>query len=136
MDSLPFYLVGGLAALISKRSQRLGDFAANSIVVWHPKISEPDLDQLLTHKYNSLADYPHLAARLRQRTSPQQAGIALQALMRRNTLDPNARIELFQEMADHFKQSVEFPQEAVEGVSDEQYVRNVVDILFRQRTEA
>ncbi len=135
VDSMPVYLVGGLAMLISRRTQRLGDFAANTIVVWHPKISEPDLDQLLTHKYNSLAGYPHLTARLRQRISPNEAGIALQALLRRNTLEPEARIELFREIADHFKESVEFPQEAVEGVSDEQYVRNAVDVLFRQRTE-
>jgi hypothetical protein len=28
---------------------------------------------------------------------------------------------------------VRFPQEATEGLADEQYVRNVVDIVFRAR---
>ncbi len=137
VDSLPaFYLVGGLACLISRRSQRLGDMAAGAIVVWHPKIRAPDLDQLLSDKYNSFSQYPHLEARLRQRTSPDEAGVALQALLRRDELDPNARVALFRDIADHFREIVQFPQEATDGISDEQYVRNVVDILFRQASKS
>ncbi len=134
VDSLPaFYMVGGLACLINRRAQRLGDFAANTIVVWNPSVSKPDLDQLLEGKYNSFRDYPHIEARLRQRVSPQEAGIALQAIMRRDELDPLARVELLQDIADHFKAVVAFPQEATDGISDEQYVRNVVDALYRTK---
>jgi len=137
VDSLPaFYLVGGMACLLSQRSQRLGDFASNTIVVRSPKIAEPDLDQLLSDKYNSLRAYPHLEARLRQRVSPQEAGIALQALLRRDQFDPLARYELFSEIASHFRSIVVFPQETTDGIADEQYVRNVVDVLFRARTAA
>ncbi|MCK5544776.1 MAG: RDD family protein, partial [Desulfobulbaceae bacterium] len=80
---------------------------------------------------NSFRKYPHIEARLRQRVSPQQAGIALQALLRRDELDPVARIELFTSIASHFRRIVEFPQEAIDGISDEQYVRNITDALFR-----
>jgi uncharacterized RDD family membrane protein YckC len=136
VDSLPaFYMVGGLACLISRRAQRLGDFAANTIVVWNPRISEPDLGQLLEGKYNSFHDYPHLEARLRQHVTPQQAGIALQAVLRRDALAPQARIELFRVLALHFKRIVPFPQEATEGISDEQYMRNVVDVLFPSKRQ-
>lgn len=135
VDALPaFYLVGGLACLISRHAQRLGDVAANTIVVWSPEIPEPNLDQIMTDKYNSFRDYPHLGARLRQNISPKEAGIALQALLRRDELDPRERIELFRDMASHFRTIVEFPQEARDGISDEQYIRNVVDILFRAQT--
>jgi uncharacterized RDD family membrane protein YckC len=134
VDTLPvFYLVGGLACLISTRAQRLGDYAANTIVVWNSRISEPDLKQLLGGKYNSFHDYPHLGARLRQRVSPAEAGVALQAVLRREELDPQARLELFHSIALHFSNIVSFPQEASDGLSDEQYVRNVVDLLFRSR---
>jgi uncharacterized RDD family membrane protein YckC len=134
IDSLPvFYLVGGVACLLSRRAQRLGDFAANTIVVRNPKIAELDLDQLLTSKYNSLRHYPHLGARLRQHVSPQMATVALQALLRRDEFEPLARVELFRELSDVFRALVEYPQEATDGLSDEQYVRNVVDILFRER---
>ena len=132
VDSLPlFYLVGGIACFVTRNAQRLGDVAANTIVVWSPKIPEPDLDQVLMDKYNSFREYPHLEARLRQRVSPYEAGVALQSLLRRDQLDPVARVELFRDMASHFKAIIPFPQEAVDGISDEQYIRNVVDILFR-----
>ncbi|MBW1705095.1 MAG: RDD family protein [Deltaproteobacteria bacterium] len=136
VDSLPlFYFIGGLACLISRRAQRLGDVAANTVVVWTPKISEPDLDQLLSDKYNSFHDYPHIEARLRQIVSPHESGIALRALLRRDELDALARVELFRDIAAHFKSIVEFPQEATDGIPDEQYVRNVVDVLYRAQSQ-
>ena len=133
VDKVPyvFYMAGGLACFFSRYSQRLGDITANTIVVWNPGINEPDLDQLLPDKYNSFRDYPHLMGRLRQRVSPKEAGIALKALVRREQFDLKARVELFREIASWFKKIVEFPQEAIEGISDEQYIRNVVDVLFR-----
>jgi uncharacterized RDD family membrane protein YckC len=135
VDSLPiFYLVGGLVCLCSRRAQRLGDYAASTVVVRNPRIPKPNLDVILADKYNSLRDYPHLAARLRQRVSPQEAGIALQALLRRDVLEPNARIDLFRTLASHYRSIVTFPQEVIEGLSDEQYVRNVVNTLFRGQT--
>jgi hypothetical protein len=134
VDMLPaFYLVGGIAAFVNRRGQRLGDLAANTVVVRNPKLSEPDLEQLLAGKYNSLRDYPHLEARLRQRVSPAEAAIAMRALLRRDGLDPRARVELFSELAEHFRTLVNFPSEAIEGMPDEQYVRNVVDVLYRAR---
>jgi uncharacterized RDD family membrane protein YckC len=137
VDMLPgFYLIGGIACLASRRAQRLGDFAANTIVIRNPKIQEPDLDQILAGKYNSLREHPHLAARLHQRVSPPEARVALQALLRRDELDARARVELFGEIAAHFRALTPFPPEVTEGITDEQYVRNVVDILFRpQRPE-
>lgn len=135
VDSLPlFYLVGGAACLISSRSRRLGDLAAGSIVVHNPPTIRPDLDQLLLGKYNSLADYPHLEARLRQSAGPEEAALALRALMRRDELSPEARVEVFRRLAEHFKSLVEFPPEVVEDISDEQYVRNVAASLYRGRS--
>ena len=134
IDSLPaLYLVGGLICLFNKRAQRLGDFAANTIVVWTPRVSEPDINQLLKGKYNSFREYPHLEARLRQHITPAEAQVAAQSIVRRDDLDPPARIELFRELTSYFKTIVSFPQEATDGISDEQYVRNVVEAIFRQK---
>ncbi len=133
VDSLPlFYLIGGLACLAAKHGQRLGDLAANTIVVTSGRIAEPHLDPILEeNRYNSLKAYPHLVARLRQRVAPEEAGLVLQALMRRDALWPEARLELFDMLARHLKDKVAFPLEALEGVSHEQYVRNVADVLFK-----
>lgn len=134
IDSLPaLYLVGGLVCLLNQRAQRLGDFAANTIVTWNPRVSEPDLNQLLEGKYNSFHDYPHLEARLRQHVIPLEAQIAVQSIMRRDTLDPQARIALFRDLSAYFQTLVTFPQEATDGISDERYVRNVVEAIFRPK---
>jgi uncharacterized RDD family membrane protein YckC len=135
VDSLPFlYFVGGVACLLNRKTQRLGDLAANTIVIHSPKIFQPDLDQLLAGKFNSLRQYPHLEARLRQRVSPGEAAILLQAILRRDEFDPAARIELFRDLAAHFRDKAEFPAEATDGIADEQYIRNIADILYRTRT--
>jgi len=132
VDMMPvFYLVGGLASVISRRAQRLGDLAANTVVIRLPKLTEPNLDQLLAGKFNSMRAFPHLAARLRQRVSADEATLALQAVVRRDLLDPPARVELFTEIAEHFRAKVTFPSEATDGVTDEQYVRNILDLLYR-----
>jgi uncharacterized RDD family membrane protein YckC len=133
-DGLPaFYMLGGLTSLVNRHGQRLGDIAANTVVVRTTELRQPDLDQMSKGRFNSLARYPHLAARLRQRVSPKTANVALQALLRRDQFDPAARVELFGEMAKYFRELVEFPAEGIEQLADEPYVRNVVEILFQTR---
>jgi uncharacterized RDD family membrane protein YckC len=137
VDMLPaFYLLGGATAWWSKHAQRLGDLAARTIVVRAEVTAEPDVEQLLGGKYNSLAEHRHLAARLRQRVSPDLAGVALEALLRRNELDGATRVKLFADLAQRFRSLVAFPAEAVEQLSDEQYVRNAVLVLYRTSADA
>jgi len=133
LDALPaVYLVGGVACLINSRRQRVGDIAAGTVVIRAPKLQRPDLDQLLGGKFNSLAEVRHLAARLRQRVRPEVGTIALEAILRRDEIEPRARLKLFGEMAAYFRGLVEYPPEVVEQLSDEQYVRNVAEILYRR----
>jgi uncharacterized RDD family membrane protein YckC len=136
VDALPaFYFVGGVTCWLSPKCQRLGDIAANTVVIRSPRLAEPDLDQLLAGKYNSLRQFPHLAARLRQQVAPGEANLALQALLRRDEFEPVARVELFGTLAAHFRAKVDFPPEATDGVADEQFLRNVVDVIYRARAE-
>jgi len=134
VDMLPvFYLVGGVTVLGSRYGQRIGDFAANTVVVRARAAERPDWQKLLAGKFNSMLEHPHLAARLRQRVGPELAGVALDAMLRRDELEDGARVRLFGELAGRFRGMVEFPAEAVETLSDEQYVRNVVEIIYRGR---
>jgi len=136
VDCLPaLYLVGGAVCVLSRRSQRLGDIAASTVVVRNVEVSLGDLSGAAAggDKFNSFTQYPHIEARLRQRISPAEARIALQALLRRDSLVPGRRVELFAELADHFRSMLDFPPEATDGLSDEQYIRNVVDTLFRSQ---
>ncbi len=132
IDALPIaYLVGGIASFLSRKGQRLGDLAAGTAVVVAARRGEPDLTQALFGEHNSLEGSPHVVARLKQRVSPELAAVALSALLRRDVLLPAARVELFGRIAAAFSALVPFPEELVEGLSDEQVVRNVVDVLFR-----
>ncbi|MEN8189617.1 MAG: RDD family protein [Thermodesulfobacteriota bacterium] len=131
IDSLPlFYLVGGLASCFSPLYQRFGDQVANTIVIKLPRFKVPDLTGIGEQKFNSLRSYPHLIGRLRKAVTPAEADIALQALRRRDTLDHRERTELFDRLRDHFKSKTTFPEEAVRTSSSEQYVRNIVELLY------
>ena len=71
-----------------------------------------------------------------QNVSPAEAAVALHALVRRDEFDPPARVELFGELAAHFHGRTAFPPEATDGVTDEQYVRNIVDLIYRAQNRA
>ena len=132
VDMLPgFYFVGGVVSLISPHCQRLGDIAANTIVIRIPQTLTPEIEDLVGSKYNSLRDYPHLEARLRQTVTPQEAALALDSLRRARTLDNEERVRYFDELAAYFQTIVEFPPEATEMIGAEQYIRNVVDVIYR-----
>jgi uncharacterized RDD family membrane protein YckC len=137
VDMLPlFYVVGGLTSLLSTRAQRLGDWAATTIVVRARPLGAPDLDQILGDKYNSLRSQALLAARLRQQVSAPEAALAVRAMLRRNSLEAQARVELFAAYAEHFRALVKFPEEVTDGMTDEQFVRNVVDLVFRPQLKS
>jgi len=131
VDILPLaYLVGGIAALASRKCQRLGDLAANTIVARERRWEEPDIEQVAPAKYNSLLAYPYLAARMRSLASAEAVGIAVRAAAQRDGFDPRARVELFGELAEYFRGLVAFPDEAMEGLTDEQFVRSVVRVVY------
>jgi uncharacterized RDD family membrane protein YckC len=136
VDLLPLcYTVGGAFLVLSPKLQRLGDLAANTVVIRIDTGLSPDLTPILGDTFNSLRAFPHLAARLRQSVDPAEAQIALEAVLRRDKLAAAARVQLFATLADHFRSLVTFPENATLGLSDEQYVRDVVDLLFRQSAE-
>jgi uncharacterized RDD family membrane protein YckC len=133
-DMLPlFYLTGGIAALVTRKCQRLGDLAANTVVAHERKWQQPDLEQIAPARYNSLAAWPNHAARLRSLASPEAVGMAVRALAQRDSYDPSARIDLFADLAAYFRGLVSFPDAALEGLTDEQYLRSVLRVIYAAR---
>ena len=131
VDMLPvLYLVGGLACLFSRNCQRLGDLAAGTVVARERTARTPNLELIAPAKYNSLLAYPHLAARLRSVANPEAVGLAVRAVSRRDGYEPLARIDLFHELAQYFQSLVRFPDAAREGLTDEQYVRSVLRVIY------
>lgn len=134
LDILPstFYFIGGASCFLTKRCQRVGDIAAGTLVIREVRPSAPSMGELMDADENSFATLPHLEARLRQKVTPEEARVALDAITRRNQLESGARLKLFAQLADYFRDLSDFPEEIMMGLSDEQYVRNVVDSLFRR----
>jgi hypothetical protein len=88
------------------------------------------VEQLAPAKYNSLLAYPHLTARLRSKAAPDAVAIAVRAISHRDGYEPLARVELFRELAAYFRELSPFPDAAVEGLTDEQYVRSVLRAIY------
>ncbi len=135
VDTLPvLYLLGVVSILVTRRAQRLGDLAGNTVVIRMTRPARPDLSRIAAPMYNSLRDAPHLASRYRQRITPREASLALQAVLRRDELDDAARVAVFGELARFFRDRVVLPADFLQGVSDEQWIRNLVDIIYRPST--
>ena len=131
VDLLPvFYLVGGGTAFISRRRQRLGDLAAGTVVVVQSDVWLPDFSRFERPKYNSIRERPRLAMQVRQGILPEEAMLALQAIIRCEDFDPDARIACFAELAALLRQRIAFSEETCVALSDEQFVRDVVDVIF------
>jgi uncharacterized RDD family membrane protein YckC len=136
VDMLPaFYFLGGAVSVLAPKCQRLGDIAANTIVIRIPRPVAVVTEDIVGKKYNSFRDYPHLEARLRQSVTPEEAALALDSLRRARVLDNEARIRVFEDLAAYFKGIVEFPPEATDMLGPEQYVRNVVDVIYRPNAD-
>jgi uncharacterized RDD family membrane protein YckC len=134
VDSLPaLYAVGGVSMVVSRYAQRLGDMAAGTIVVRQSRSNLVVPETLRTGNYNSFAQWPHLVARLRQKASLDLIAIAVNALERRDQFEPSRRLELFRDLAERFREIVAFPDEASAFLTDEQYVRGLVDEMTRVR---
>jgi hypothetical protein len=71
-----------------------------------------------------------LALRLRNHVKPELAALAVRAIESRERLTPLARVAVFSELADAFRALVKFPEEVTSSLTDEQYVRNAVEIAF------
>jgi uncharacterized RDD family membrane protein YckC len=133
VDLLPVaYLLGGIFAFCNRRGQRLGDLAANTVVVAIPHPFLLNTQSIKEGKYNSFRDYPHLESRLRQRVKPAEAALALDAVLRRDEISPEERVVLFHEIATHFRSLVSFNEHVDDLLTDEQFVRNCVASIYRQ----
>ena len=131
IDALPFfYLLGGAVCMFSRKYQRIGDMLAATVVIYDRHFTPPRIEQIAPDKFNSFYLYPHLISRARQQITPAESAMLLKALLRRDRLLPDRRVRLYNELADYFKSIVMFP---VENISNEQYLRNLLGILYARK---
>lgn len=132
LDFLPIaYGIGGMAALLDPLGRRVGDLAAGTIVVSerHPAIPRRVAEGF--SRPNSL-DRPEIRTRALRRIPPALREYILSLLLRRDRLDDDARIDLFERTADLLARRLEIPRESF--LSGERLVEDVAAILYARRS--
>lgn len=123
-------LVAAITMLCNRRLQRLGDLAAGTVVVRNRRPPPPNVEALVRGRYNSLLQHQLLCARLRHLAPAESGAIAVDALLRRDRLADRVRVAIFDGLETYFRSLVEFPEQDTDQLTSEQYVRNVVEILY------
>lgn len=126
-----FYAVGGLCAFLSKSHQRLGDMLAGTVVVRERRLkipaslSRPDVELTL------LQD-PTFRARVARLSSEEEA-LIFAAALRREELGMEARLSLFQSLAQRLQDDADFHKPP--HLSDEKLVLLVAAALVSRSAE-
>lgn len=128
LDLLPaLYFVGGLSALLDRRSRRLGDLAAGTIVVRERKTPAPSVVVPSADRYNSFIDDPAVALAVRRITAPEREAMVSLSL-RREELPLGVRRELFARLAAHLETRLGIDRPSF--FSEEKYVLNLTAIAL------
>lgn len=132
VDKLPlFYLVGGAAAFLSARQQRLGDMLAGTIVVRERRLKIPSsLDRPEAEKaLLQDAQFKAAVARL----SAEESALIFAAALRREELAMEARLKLFAQLSQRLQEDAGVYQPP--HLSDEKLVLLVAASLAARDAE-
>jgi uncharacterized RDD family membrane protein YckC len=131
LDFAPLgYGLGALVAQLDPHRRRLGDLAADTLVVAERRSHEPAVRALRSPEYNSLKT-PRVLRLLRRRVSLEEREFLLALLLRSPELEGPARFALMEEAGRHFRQKLELGDEL--PLSGEALVRGLVGLLFNER---
>ncbi len=126
---LPFFgVVGGLVALIDPLHRRLGDIAADTIVVEFSSKSLPSSILKQRGRANSFADSGAIRQRIVSRVTRDERDIMFDLMHRRDGLHPDTREELFHDAAEYFRMRYALPEDD-DYLSDEQTVLNLALVI-------
>ena len=130
VDLLPFfYLVGGASVLIDKGGRRLGDIAADTIVIRNRRSPAPSAVVPESERYNSFIEDPLVIHAARRVSAPERDAM-IELGLRREQLPLSVRHELFAQLADHLERRLGVVRPAL--FSDEEYVMNLAAVALHE----
>ncbi len=133
VDMLPFaMLTGATIAAIDKWGRRLGDLAADTIVIRDYRKALPVALANEKSRVNSFNADAALRNRVLTRVTREERDLIMDMVLRRDQLDPGVREELFSGAAAHFRSRLALPED-FGHLSDEQTVVNVALVLQEAR---
>ena len=131
VDHLPaFYLAGGVLTLISKKTRRLGDIAAGTVVVRDRRRAIPASIAQPSELVPMLQDRK-VEERVR-RASVEEREVLLSASLRREELALEARLSLFRALSEYVRER--FNLEKPEHLSDEKFVVALTSLVVQERS--
>lgn len=131
VDSLPVtYLVGGVCALVDTQNRRLGDLAADTLVVVERRRPAPSAIVPAAMRYNSFVADPHVQHAAR-RISPPERDMMVSLGLRRESLPLGVRHELFEKLAAHLERQLGVTRPS--ALSPEKYVLNLTAVVLGDR---
>jgi len=132
VDSLPFlYALGGTVMLCSRQGRRLGDLAAGTVCVRVPRALPPTAIAEIRTRFNSIRDDPTARARVRQVLTPRESELVVGLALRREVLEPQARLDLFARTASYLRQRLRLTRHA--ALPDERLVLNVASVVLEEK---
>lgn len=130
VDTLPFAMtLGGLVAWADPLGRRLGDMAAETLVIRDVRGRVPQEGAADPRRANSFAADAALRQRVLARVSREDRDLIYDLAMRRDTLDPGVRERLFADAAALYRRKFALPEEGTAHLSDEQTVLNLAMML-------
>jgi hypothetical protein len=131
LDSAPaFYGLGALAGLLDPHRRRLGDIAADTLVVAEGRSEDPDPAAVLSPEYNSLRT-PRVMRMVRRRLGLEEREFLAALVRRAPGLDERARFDLMEETGQWYRERLELRDLPLSG---EQIVRGLTAVLVPSLT--
>ncbi|HEX2059706.1 MAG TPA: RDD family protein [Thermoanaerobaculia bacterium] len=127
LDYAPiFYGVGALVTLFSKSRRRLGDIIADTLVV---RDAQPLAyrGQLASERRHNSLRTPRVQRLAKHRISLEEREFLLTLCLRADRMSPEARYDLFEEVAAKYRKKLGIEEEQMSG---ENLVRDLTAVLF------
>lgn len=129
IDMLPWgMVVGGTIAFLNSRHRRLGDIAAETVVVCDVRRTLPAALAVQKGRVNSFQTNRAIQERILARITREERDLVLDLAARRDQLDAPTRETLFGEAARYFRERLALPEDLVH-LSDEQTVMNLALVI-------
>lgn len=135
VDGLPqFGLLGGIVGFFSSSNKRLGDFAADTVVIDVSIKKILPIQSLPVNKYNSFYKYPHLCAKIRKQIKPDEVHLIFEILFRKESVDSSNIFAIYNETKSYFQNKIQIPQDEIDTISSEQYLINLLNVVVGRKS--
>jgi uncharacterized RDD family membrane protein YckC len=131
LDLLPAGGIGALTALLDARHRRLGDLAADTLVVRETQPAIPAIEALAARRFNSLRT-PRVRRYVEHRIGIEERELLFAVCLRASGLSDRARFELFEHLGAHYRADLGIDDP---GLSGESLVRGLAAMCAGEKEE-